>query len=141
MRIVADTNVVVSRYIAPRGNPARVLDRWRQGEFDLLVSEPLLREYRRVFGYARLRARHHLSDAEIERVIEDLRELAIMTAPCEPIPVVEDDPDDDKFLECAVAGGAEIIVSGDEHLLRLGNYRGIQILSPAAFLAYLDTLR
>ena len=138
MRVVADTNVVVSRYIAPGGSPVRILDRWQQGGFELLVSEPILEEYRRVLRYDRLRARHGLSDDEIEEVIDDLREFAIMTTPGERIEAVKDDPDDDKFLECGAAGGAEIVVSGDQHLLALGSFRGIQILPPTAFLAFLD---
>lgn len=52
--------------------------------------------------------------------------------------VVADDPDDDKFLDCAVAAQAEIIVSGDEHLLSLGSFQGIQILTPAAFVVLLS---
>ncbi len=139
MRVVADTNVVVSRYVAPRGVVVRILERWQQNAFDLLVSEAILAEYQRVLAYPRLRARHGLSDEEISVVIEDFREIGLLIEPEVSLSVVEDDPDDDKFLECAVAGGAEYIVTGDLHLLNLKQYQGIQILSPAAFLAFLDT--
>ena len=141
MRVVADTNVVVSRYVAPRGAVVRILERWQQNAFDLLVSEAILAEYQRVLAYPRLRARHGLSDEEISVVvIEDFREIGLLIEPEVSLSVVEDDLDDDKFLECAVAGGAEYIVTGDPHLLNLKQYQGIQILSPAAFLAFLDTL-
>ena len=140
MRVVADTNVVVSRYVAPRGVVVRILERWQQNAFDLLVSEAILAEYQRVLAYPRLRARHGLSDEEISVVIEDFREIGLLIEPEVSLSVVEDDPDDGKFLECAVAGGAEYIVTGDPHLLNLKQYQGIQILSPAAFLAFLDTL-
>ncbi len=59
----------------------------------------------------------------------------------DPIPIICADPDDDKFLACAVAGEADVIVSGDSHLLTLGSHAGIPILTPAAFLALLDESR
>src|SRR5919202_1831035 len=102
MRVVVDTNVVVSRYVAPRGRPAQVLNHWQQGDFDLLVSEPILREYERVLGYDHVRTRHLMSDEEITDIIEDFGEFAIVVDPSEKLAVVKDDPDDDKFLECAV---------------------------------------
>ena len=139
MRVVVDTNVVVSRYLVPQGKPARILSHWEEGDFDLLVSEPILDECRRVLRYDRLRARHGMNDAAIEQVIVGLRTFATMVVPRQAIRAVDSDPDDDKFLECAVAGGAEFVVSGDRHLLDLGSYQGIQILPPAAFLAYLET--
>lgn len=140
MRVVADTNVVVSRYVAPHGIVVRILNRWQQNAFDLLVSEAILAEYQRVLAYPRLRARHGLSDEQISAVVDDFREIGLLIEPEVSISAVEDDPDDDKFLECAVAGGAEYIVTGDSHLLNLKQFQGIQILSPAAFLAFLDTL-
>lgn len=84
-----------------------------------------------------MRARHRKSAAEIAGIVADLREFAILVEPEETPAVIEDDPDDDKFLWCADTVGAEFIVTRDEHLLRLRNYRGVQIVSPAAFLALL----
>ncbi|HEX8228447.1 MAG TPA: putative toxin-antitoxin system toxin component, PIN family, partial [Chloroflexia bacterium] len=63
---------------------------------------------------------------------------AIFVHPTVPIDAIASDPDDNKFLECAVAGGADYIVSGDKHLLSLGEYEGIRILSPADFLRVLE---
>lgn len=139
MRVVLDTNIVVSRYVAPQGVVAQVLERWRQQSFELVVSEAVLSEFQRVLAYDRIRARHLMSDEEILALIEDFREFAILVEPSETADAIKDDPDDNKFLECAEAGGAEYIVSGDPHLLALKQYRGIQILSPAAFLGFLDT--
>lgn len=137
MRVVVDTNLVVSRTLVARGIPAQILAAWRAERFELLVSEPILEEYRRVLGYPRLRARHRRSDAQIEEIIEEFREFAVLVEPTRAIAAIADDPDDDKFLECAVAGGADVIVSGDPHLLALGEYEGVPILRPAAFLALL----
>lgn len=139
MRVVVDTNIVVSRYVAPHGVVAQIVERWRQQAFELVVSEPILSEFQRVLAYERIRARHRMDDAGILELIEDFREFAILVEPTETVNVVKDDPDDNKFIECAQAGGAECIVSSDLHLLALKQYRGIQILSPAAFLAFLNT--
>ena len=138
MRVVLDTNIIVSRYLSPVGVPAQVLERWQRGAFELLVSGPILSEYEAVLGYERLQRRHGMNAERIGRAVERIRRSATLVVPTETLAVVEEDPDDDKFLECGVAGDAEIIVSGDDHLLKLRTFRHIQILSPAAFLAFLD---
>jgi putative PIN family toxin of toxin-antitoxin system len=137
MRVVVDTNVVVSRYLSALGPPAQVLDQWENGIFELLVSEPILTEYRRVLLYPRLAALHGMSATEIDTVITSFRGSSIVVAPTQVLAVVTDDPSDNRFLECAEEGGADYVVSGDAHLLAVGEYRGIQILRPAAFLAAL----
>lgn len=138
MRVVVDTNLVVSRVLVPHGIPAQILSAWSNEAFELLVSEPILDEYQRVLGYPRLRVKHHRSDEQIAELIEEFREFAVLIEPTQTITAVEADPDDNKFLECAVAGGADVIVSGDPHLVSLGEYEGIPILKPAAFLALLE---
>jgi predicted nucleic acid-binding protein len=75
-----------------------------------------------------------MSDTEIARVIADFEELAVLITPNEHFPVVVNDPKDDKFIDCAVAGNAHILVSGDKHLLNLGLYQQIGILPPSAFI-------
>jgi len=140
MRVVLDTNVIVSRYLSPHGPPARVLERWEREDFELLVSAAILAEYEEVLGYERLRRRHGMNAEWIGQTVGRIRRSATLVVPTETLAVVEEDPDDDKFLECGVAGGAEIIVSGDDHLLKLRTFRGIQILSPTAFLAVLDAI-
>jgi putative PIN family toxin of toxin-antitoxin system len=112
---------------------------WRLQRFDLVVSPALLTEYERVLNYERLRRRHGLSPEQVAREIAGLRDAAILVVPTEVPAVIADDPDDDHVLACAVAGEADYIVSGDRHLLSLGEYRGIRILSLAAFLALLET--
>jgi hypothetical protein len=139
MRVVADTNILVSYVLVPAGNPARILRARAEGKIELLLSQPILAECSRVLKYRRIRARHQLSDEEIESTIEDIRELATFVEASEvKIGVVKDDPSDNMIIECAVAGGADYIVSGDDHLLDLRQYEGIQILSPAEFLLLLN---
>src|SRR5438128_9591507 len=101
-RTVVDTNVVISRFLSPTGTPARVFDHWRQEAFELLVSDPILEEYRRALGYERVRARHRMTDEEIDQAVADLRQLGVLVEPEEPLDVIKDDPADNKFLECAI---------------------------------------
>jgi len=140
MLIVFDTNCVVSTAISPIGAPAEIRRRWRETAFDLAISEAILAEYERALSYERVRRRHGKSAAEVREIVAEFREFALLVEPAETPAIVGDDPDDDKFLWCAVAAGAGFVVSRDEHLLKLRVYQGIRILSPAAFLALLDAL-
>ncbi len=135
MRIVLDTNIIVSRYLTPRGRVARIVDLWEQGAFDLLTSEVILGEYARVLAYPRLRPVHRLTDAQLAEIDESFREFTELVEPDETPAVVEEDPDDDHFLACANSGGADCLVTGDPHLLKLEFYEGIPILSPADFVS------
>lgn len=138
MRVVVDTNVVVSRYLTPRGIAAQVLVLWEQGAFELLVSEQILEEYRRVLAYPKIATLHQMNVDDIETIIADFREMSTLVEPVEEIQVIAADPDDDKWLSCASAGGADYIVSGDHHVLTLGSYKNIPILSPAVFVAVVN---
>lgn len=137
MRVVLDTNVVLSRYLTPSGTTAEIYDRWRIGEFELLISEEIVAEIERVFAYDRLIAVHHLTAPVIAEAVAEIRQYAIVVRDPAPVSVIKDDPDDDKFLACALTGGAEIIVSRDKHLLSLQRFRGIEILTPRSFLTLL----
>ena len=134
MKVVLDTNVVVSSFIAPASAPAKVLELVSEDQFEILVSEAILEEYASVLKYPRIQVRHRRSDVEVADIIAGLRTLATIVEPTRRLAVVKEDAEDNKFVECAVEGGAEFIVSGDKHLLALREYEGIQILSPAAFL-------
>lgn len=127
MRAVLDTNVFVSG-VYWRGAPHDVLIAWEVGRFDVVASREILDEYSRVLE-------------EVERAPEDrarweavLGDRVYMVEPTEEIDAVPADPDDNKFLAAAVEAVAEFVVSGDKHLLALGSFRGIRILTPAAFL-------
>jgi putative PIN family toxin of toxin-antitoxin system len=138
MKVVLDTNVVVSRFISPAGVPGQLIDHWSRGDFDLLVSAPILVEYQQALTYAHVRKLHGYTNLEIAGWLGQVREESIKIVSTETLRVVSADPKDDKFIECAVAGGADYIVSGDKHLLGLGKYEGIRILSPADFLRVLE---
>lgn len=138
MVIVLDTNVVVSALLSAHGYPAEILRRWEAGEFDLLTSQFLLTELRRVLAYDRVKTYLQLSQAEIESFLQGYRMFALFVEPQISLDVLQEDPDDNHVLECALAGNAAYIVSGDEHLLALRGYQGIVILSPASFITMLN---
>jgi len=127
-KVVVDTNIFVSAHLISNGNPARVIDCWIEGEYVLLVSKSIVEEIIRVLH------EKGITTQKIEKLLFLLSKKTIMIASKEEIFVVKDDPSDNKFLECAVLGKANYIVSGDKHLLGLGEYEGIKILTPKEFL-------
>lgn len=139
MIVVIDTNVLVSAYLSTEGSSAKIMDHWHQQTFELLVSPPILEEYERALKYVRVRKYHKLSDVEIGRDIEDIKAIARFIHPATTIDVIRADTEDNKFLECAVDGGADYIVSGDSHLLSLREYEGIRVLALRTFLTLLST--
>lgn len=134
MRVVLDANQFVSAVLVPVGHPAQILAAWRRGEFDLLVSPPILAEIRRVLLYPRLRKRHGWGEAQVDAFLEGLLSTAILTPGDTNVQDVPDDPTDNKYLACALEGHAEYIITGDHHLLPLDPWRGIRIVTPAVFL-------
>lgn len=138
MKAVIDTNVLVSRAISDRGAPARIFRLLENGAFELLVTEEILAEYRRALGYEHVQKAHRYTTEKIESTVLSIRRIATVSTPDALLNAVPADPDDDKFIECAFSGGADYIVSGDKHLLALGQYKGVQIVSPAVFLALLE---
>jgi len=137
MRIVLDANVLVSALISAKGSPARLLVYWQEGKFDIVVSPAMLQELERVLHYPRLQQQYHLPEEAIRQFLRLLMTHAIEVNPPEEIAVIDRDPSDNRYLECALAGEAQYIVSGDGHLLDLKEYRGIRILAPAEFVTLL----
>ena len=128
MRVVLDTNVLISA-IFFAGIPARILAAWSKGRFEMLASVDILSEYRRVV--ARLERR--FPSVEAQPVLDlVIRECHLV----EPVSVPEtacDDPDDLKFLGCALAGRASCIVSGDHALVRASGFERLEVVTPTAF--------
>lgn len=142
IRAVLDANVFVSAVLSPTGSPAKILSAWRQAEqLELVLSEAILKEIGRVLRYPRIARRHRWSEAQIQVFMEDLARLGILTPGARPLTVIAEDPPDNRYIECAVEGEAEYIVSGDQHLLALGEYQGIRIVPPREFLEVLAAQR
>jgi putative PIN family toxin of toxin-antitoxin system len=128
-RVVADTNILVSA-LQFGGKPKQLLDLAIDGQVDLALSEALIAETLRVLGSKFDRTPDWLAETD-----RQLRVIARIVVPTESVRVVEADPADDRVLECAIAAEAEAILSGDTHLLSLGDFRGIPIQRVAEFLA------
>ena len=129
MKIVLDTNVFISG-IFFSGPPAQILKAWKDQEFQIVISKEILSEYQRVA--------HDLSikflGVDIGPIIE-LLTIYGRIVETEGISVtVCEDPDDNMFLECAIASNSKIIVSGDRHLLRVSGYQGINVVKPRNFI-------
>ena len=135
MRAVLDTNVLISSIIST-GTPHNVVVAGFQGEYQILVSVATLTEFR--VTLLKYPDRFHMDENEIQQEVETIRYFAEFVKPEEDINAVDDDPDDDKFLEVAVAGNVDFIVSGDQHLLDLNSFRGIDIVTPREFYDYLN---
>ena len=133
MRAVVDTNILVRAVIRPQGTVGPVLLRLRQGEYTLLYAWESLEELIDVLNRPRIRQKYGLTDQDIETVIGLILLRGEDVASQERI-VVCRDPKDDKFLEAALVGGADYIVSDDADLLELGSFEGMPILRPEEFL-------
>jgi uncharacterized protein len=138
LRVVIDTNVIVSGILSRKGAPAELINVWRERRFLLLSSSDIVNEVRAVMQYPRIRHKYHLSDDEIEQTMTLLEHDALLVAGDSKVAgSVPDDPQDEMFLACALDGQADVIVSGDHHLLDLGVFRDIPIISARQFLDWL----
>ena len=130
MRLVLDTNVVVSALIWG-GVPYKLIEAAAAGDIELVTSSALLAELREVLGREHLASRLAKQRSSVEQAIGFYGELAISVSPLDTPRVVPGDVDDDHVIAAAVAGDAEIVVSGDRHLLSMGSYQGIGIVNVA----------
>jgi putative PIN family toxin of toxin-antitoxin system len=123
--VVLDTNVYFSAFTHPQGPPFRIWQKAVNRSFTLLVSPAILRELAGV-----LREVVHWRETDIVADLKLVAKVAEIIHPTGSLRVVADDPDDDRILECALAGKADLIVSGDRHLRKLKSFRGIGIVQP-----------
>ncbi len=128
MRVVLDTNILVSALLW-RGAPYRCLIAVQAGLADLVISPPILEELHTV-----LVAKFQFTAPDADEAVALLRSEADMVEISGRLRVVSDDPDDDKFVETARTGGADLIVSGDRHLLALGSATGVPVITARGFL-------
>ena len=129
IKVVADTNVFVSSFFG--GNPRKIVDLWKSRQLTLCLSRPIIDEYIEILQRLGLKN---------ERELSELLSLfahgfhVLFSAKTPKLHLVEEDPDDDKFIECAVALKADFIISGDKALIAIQDYMGIRIVSPKEFL-------
>ncbi len=130
MRVVIDTNVFISSFLAS-GNPGEIIKLWKSGGIILCLSRPIYNEYLNIID--------RLGFGEKKETVEITNLFAknfnsVFTAKTPTLDIVKDDPSDNKFFECAVALKAKYIISGDKKVLEVENYFGIKVLKPKDFL-------
>jgi putative PIN family toxin of toxin-antitoxin system len=123
-RVVLDTNVLVSAVIS-QGKPRELLRKGITKQFSMVLSDFILREFVRVFR----RPRFETSEDEIHKIVLALMQVGEVVTVRSNFKVVKDDPDDDAIVNTALDGRADMIVTGDSHLLRLRSFKGIKIVS------------
>ena len=128
-KVVIDTNVIVSAF-GWHGTPEKIVRLIITGKIQNFITMEMLAEVARVVSYPKLKFPESLQVEIIETIfsfskIVEVREL---------VDIIKDDPEDNKVLECAISAGSEFIITGDNHLLRLENFKGIEILTPDSFL-------
>jgi putative PIN family toxin of toxin-antitoxin system len=138
VRVVLDTNVLVSGLIGEHGPPRQLIDAWLEGRYTLLTSLYQAAELNHVLSYPRIASRLRLEESELSLILAALLSEAEVTPSLLELPGVTRDPKDDPLVACALEGNADYLVSGDRDLLDLGEYGEIQIVSPHQFAGILN---
>jgi len=133
IRVVIDANQFVSALLKPDSNPARVLSLAREGKIQLIMSPTIIDEIRAVLLYPKIMKRHNRTSEQLDLFLKKLLKVAVITQNEPKFEAIVNDPSDNKYLECAVAGRADFIISGDRHLTDIKLFQGIRIISPAHF--------
>ena len=128
MKVVIDTNVFISGVFFS-GPPYQILKAWRNGDLQIVLSLEILDEYDRVGE--ELSAQ--FPETDLNPILELVTTKTELIEAARLDEAVCDDPDDDKFFACAIAGGADLIISGDKHLLKMSGYQGIKVVRPRQF--------
>jgi putative PIN family toxin of toxin-antitoxin system len=131
-RVALDSNVLISAVVFS-GKPREILNLVIRGELILIVSPAILDEVEAVLGGEKFRFSRDAARA----VIKEIEALAEIVTPVAAVSVVPEDPDDDGVIACGLDGRADYLVTGDHHLLKLGAYSSLPIVSPAGFLEIL----
>ena len=133
IRVVLDTNILVSAYLRPKGTPAAILAAAMTGQFQMCISEAVLAEYREVLH----RARFSIGEKRIDRGLSVIRKRSRLCKPSLKL-VVSPDEDDNRLLECAHAAKAHYLVTGNTKDFP-GRYKYTKIVSPKSFRQMWDT--
>lgn len=128
-KAVFDTNILISAFVYPGGIVREIMNLALKKQVIICVSEQILEEYSRV-----LKQKFNWNDEDVSANISLLRRMAVVNKPDITIKAVRADHTDDKVIECAVAAHADVIISGDKHLLGLRKYRLIPIMNPGDFI-------
>lgn len=139
IKAVLDTNIFVSGIISSKGSPRKVLELARKEVFKVVTSASINHEIIEVLHRAYIYTKYSLNEDIIDDIATFLYEGTLLVEDTFKISIIEKDPSDNKFINCAVEGEADYIVSGDSHLLSLKNYKSIKILDANSFFKILET--
>lgn len=128
LKVVIDTNVFISAFYLPESRPAGVVLLARRKTILNVISPPILKEVERIIKKKLL-----WDNSKTQSAVRQIKNFSEEVHPQERLAISADDPDN-RILECAVAGQADFIISGDHHLIDLDNHQGIKIVTPARFL-------
>jgi len=129
LRVIIDTNIFISSFFG--GVPREIIDLWKNAEIILCLSQGIVEEYIEVLNRLGLKDKQELSQLT-KLFAEGYNSIFAATTP--DIKIVKDDPDDNKFIECAVELDSKIIISGDKHLKEIKRYVDVEIMSPREFI-------
>lgn len=135
-RLVLDTNVVVAGLLW-LGPPRRLIDQAIERRFELCSSTILIDELTRTLGYPKFAQRMAQHETNVTILVAQYQALTYLLMPSHIPRVVPSDVDDDHVIACAVTARADLIVTGDRHLLELGSFRGISIVKPAEAIEFI----
>jgi|SRR3989344_5172305 len=125
MKVVIDTNIFVSGIFWEGNFCSKIIDKWKNKNFELISSKDILEEFVETLRNFKIQ----MPDDMIEEWRNSIIENSIIVDPTIKLNVVNDDPDDNKSLEAGISGNADLIISQDKHLLKLREYQGILIES------------
>ena len=132
IKIVPDTNVIISS-IFWRGTTYLIMKYGFERRYVIVTSPGIIDEV-----VDKLRNKFNVPENKIQELIRTLIEFSFVVEPTGKINVVDDDPDDNKIVECAIEARADYIVSGDRHLLNIGKCEDIKILTPGEFIGLFE---
>lgn len=134
LRVVLDTNVIVSGAISSSGAPFEILKSWQNRKFVFVTSPPILREVERVLAYPKIKRSYSLDPGSTKAILMALRKYSMMTPGKLKVSEIKRDPSDNMFLACAKESKADVIVSGDAHLLDIKSFDGMPIMTAREFI-------
>ena len=137
-KVVLDSTVLVSAFLAKTGVSAKLLHKAKDGGFDICLAEEILEEVQRaLLQYQKIRKRYHYSDQTVIQFVQNLRIVAHLITELPSIEVVNSDPNDNMVVACALKAQADYIVTRDNDLLSLENYEDIKVVTPEKFMGIL----
>jgi len=137
-KVVLDTNTLISGILWD-GNEAKIIEKAERNEIQLFISQKLLKELEEVLKREKFSKKLEGKKYTVNEAVTKIALIAVLIESTHKINVIKEDPDDNRVLECAVSAKADVVISGDGHLLSLKNYAGIDIIPASEFIKQEET--